>query len=126
MKKLHFDYFDALPCYLPVQDRALRILEANEHGPEPFKYTRVGVRLWPWKAGDRAVAIARVLDGSPAAVAGIEDDDELVAVDGRALVAMTPTELYDLMRGDPGTILVLTIERDGQQMEKPISLKKLI
>ena len=82
--------------------------------------------MWPWKTGDRSVTIARVLDGSPAAAAGIEDDDELVAVDGRALEAVTPTELFDLMRGDPGTVLVLTIERDGQHMEKSISLKKLI
>jgi carboxyl-terminal processing protease len=50
------------------------------------------------------------IPGNPAEAAGIRAGDRLLAVDGEPVtIAMTVQEVADLIRGEKGTIVVLTV-----------------
>ncbi|HET6519900.1 MAG TPA: RIP metalloprotease RseP [Geminicoccaceae bacterium] len=55
--------------------------------------------------------VGEVTPGSPAAVAGLEPGDRILAVDGRPIASFE--ELQELVRFSPGEPLALTVSRDG-------------
>src|SRR5699024_4369711 len=57
------------------------------------------------------IIISSPMKGSPAEEAGIEPGDQILAVDGESLEGMTTTEAVQLIRGERGTDVVLTIQR---------------
>lgn len=58
----------------------------------------------------------------PAALAGLETGDVLVAVDGTRLTEeMTVDDVVSLIRGEVGTELVLTVEREGETLELTVT-----
>lgn len=59
------------------------------------------------------IIISSPMKGSPAEQAGIEPGDQILAVDGESLEGMTTTEAVQLIRGEKGTDVVLTIQRGG-------------
>ena len=66
-----------------------------------------------------SVMIAEPYDGFPAAKAGIRAGDQILKVDGVSTKDMAIESVSDKLKGKPGTELVLTIERFGE--EKPLS-----
>jgi serine protease Do len=65
--------------------------------------------------------VVSVEEGSPAARAGLELDDTLVAVDGKPITsAGTLTRTVALLR--PDTEVTLTLYRDGQKQERKLTL----
>ncbi|MCJ2094887.1 peptide-binding protein [Methylobacterium sp. J-072] len=81
-----------------------------------------GIGLTLVRSGDD-YTVGRVAErtGEPL-VAGVEPGDRLVAVDGRPLRGAAPEVAWDALRGRPGTIRRLDLERDGRpvQMEAPV------
>ncbi|MEZ5932416.1 MAG: RIP metalloprotease RseP [Alphaproteobacteria bacterium] len=59
--------------------------------------------------------VGDVEDGSPAAAAGLEPFDQVIAVDGDEIASFE--ELRTIERESVGTELVLTIDRDGQRFD---------
>ncbi|CEA00277.1 putative CtpA-like serine protease [Jeotgalicoccus saudimassiliensis] len=57
------------------------------------------------------IIISSPMKGSPAEQAGIEPGDQILAVDGDSLEGKTTTEAVQLIRGEKGTDVVLTIQR---------------
>ena len=49
--------------------------------------------------------------------AGLEVDDEIVAIDGHAVKDMSQEDVKRAVRGDVGSSLLLTIERGGQKRD---------
>jgi sigma-B regulation protein RsbU (phosphoserine phosphatase) len=75
-------------------------------------YERFNERTHSIKVGD-------VLPGSPAERAGLEAGDQIVAINGKALITTAPyDEAY--ARGKPGGSVVLTVQRKG--LPTPIDL----
>jgi carboxyl-terminal processing protease len=72
----------------------------------------IGVKAQRENATGRVV-ITQVPEGHAGAMAGLEVGDEILAVDGRAVRDMSPTELREALRGDVGSKTVLTVQRDG-------------
>lgn len=66
---------------------------------------------------DGMITIIRVIDGNPAAKAGIEAGDRIVQIDEESTVTMSINEAVEHMRGDPGTTVSLYVRRDG--VDKP-------
>lgn len=58
-------------------------------------------------------------EGSPAAVAGLQSFDRIVAIDGNEIQSLE--EFWTIERLSPDVELVLTIERDGQQFDLPMT-----
>jgi carboxyl-terminal processing protease len=60
------------------------------------------------------------MDDTPAAEAGVEAGDFITHVDGVSLLGLTLEEAVDLMRGEIGSEIVITIVREGE--EEPFDL----
>ncbi|WP_411841856.1 S41 family peptidase [Salinicoccus sp. HZC-1] len=80
-----------------------------------------GIGAEVMQEGNRIV-ITSPMKGSPAEQAGIEPGDQIIAVDGESIEGMTTHEAVQLIRGEKGTDVVLTIVRgDSEPMEISIT-----
>lgn len=63
------------------------------------------------------------IDSTPAAEAGLQPGDKIVAIDGKGTDGMDATQVVNSVRGKPGSAVTLTISRDT---EKPfdVTLKR--
>jgi carboxyl-terminal processing protease len=77
----------------------------------PASFTGIGVTVDPKPAGLR---VARVFDSSPAQRSGLKAGDLIVAVDGRSLHGLSSTAATELIRGRPGTDVLLTLQAVGR------------
>ncbi|MDG2090042.1 MAG: S41 family peptidase [Gammaproteobacteria bacterium] len=59
------------------------------------------------------ITIISPVDGSPADIAGVKAGDIVIKIDEKPTSDITIDETTDLMRGPPGTDIVLTILREG-------------
>ena len=59
------------------------------------------------------IVVARTLEDSPAAKAGIKAGDVIVAIDGKSTKNMNPDRAIDLIRGETGKSLTVKIARGG-------------
>ena len=66
---------------------------------------------------DSQLTVIRVLDGNPAARAGLKAGDRIVQIDDESTVTMTLNESVGLMRGQAGTKVTIYVRREG--LDKP-------
>jgi carboxyl-terminal processing protease len=66
------------------------------------------------------------IEDTPADKAGIISGDEIIAIDGKILSKMRSNDAVDLMRGEPGSTIVLTIKREGEKNSIDFSLGREI
>ena len=64
---------------------------------------------------DNKVSVISVMDDSPAARAGIQANDEILAVDGVPVTEIQPEEVAIHIRGEVGTEVILSIRRNGTE-----------
>lgn len=64
---------------------------------------------------DNKVSVISVMDDSPAARAGIQANDEILAVDGVSVTEIQPEEVAIHIRGEVGTEVTLSIRRNGTE-----------
>lgn len=83
--------------------------------PDPIK--SLGIR--PWRPALPPV-LAELDPKGPAQAAGLKTGDRLLALDGQALGEWQ--QEVDLVRVRPDTKIVLKIERDGAQIDVPVTL----
>lgn len=69
---------------------------------------------------DGSVKVIAPIDETPAARAGIKAGDAIIRLDDTPIKGLSLAEAVELMRGEPGTDITLTIVRDG--LEKPIEV----
>ncbi|WP_237604796.1 S41 family peptidase [Salinicoccus sp. ID82-1] len=80
-----------------------------------------GIGAEVMQEGNRVI-ITSPMRGSPAEEAGLEPGDEIIAVDGESIEGWTTQEAVQLIRGEKGTDVVLTIVRgEGDPMEVTIT-----
>ncbi len=65
------------------------------------------------------------IKGSPAAQAGIQSQDRIVAIDGVSTVGMDMDTAASRMRGPAGTAVVLTLERGGRQWQVTLERQRV-
>jgi S1-C subfamily serine protease len=76
----------------------------------PLEYCHVGLQL---ERQDGAVVVMGVVEGSPAAQAGIARGDQVVALDGMSADTIDLLALTRRMEGEPGRALTLVMRRDA-------------
>jgi carboxyl-terminal processing protease len=93
-------------------DRFSHYLTPSEYREfnSPPHFTGIGVSVAPEAVVGRGLLIARVFDSSPAARAGLKAGDAIVAVGHRALKGLSQEAATALIKGMPGTDVVLEIE----------------
>jgi len=87
------------------------------------KYGGIGSLV---RGGGEYVVISLVYKGFPADVAGIRAGDLLKKVDGFALKGVGTDLVSEKLKGNPGTIVNLTIERNGKEMEIPVKRERIV
>ena len=60
------------------------------------------------------VKVITPMDGTPADEAGVEAGDFITHVDGSSLLGLTLSEAVELMRGEIGSEIVITVVREGE------------
>ncbi|MDQ7780721.1 MAG: S41 family peptidase [Planctomycetota bacterium] len=63
---------------------------------------------------DAFIKVVTPIEGTPAFEAGILAEDEILEIDGRSTEKMSVTEAMRLIRGEPGTEVVLVIRHPGE------------
>lgn len=85
------------------------------------RYQGVGVEL---DVRDGWVTVVAPLPGTPAEQAGIEGGDRIVAIDGKPTAGWAPEEALRALRGAPGTVVQLVVERAGVDEPVPFHLTR--
>ena len=109
-------YNGAIPGMLRVLDphsnffdpKSYSLLKEDQRG----KYYGVGMQVGP--RNNKVIVIAPFV-GTPAYRAGIRPGDMIVGVDGKATDNMNTSEVADLLKGPKGTVVRITILREGTE-----------
>ena len=112
-------YNGAIPGMLRVLDphsnffdpKSYSLLREEQRG----KYYGVGMTVGP--RNNKVIVIAPFV-GTPAYRAGIRPGDIIAAVDGKPTDGMTTTDVAELLKGPKGTVVKITIVREG--LDKPL------
>ncbi len=82
---------------------------------DPEKISGIGVIV---RADDASKYIQAeyVVPGTPAEKAGVQTGDLFTNVDGKSLKGMTADDASTLLRGKPGTVVHLQVQRDGKAL----------
>jgi carboxyl-terminal processing protease len=78
------------------------------------------------RGGGEYVVISLVYKGFPADVAGIKAGDMLKKVDGVSLKGVDTDIVSEKLKGNPGTVINLTIERNGKEMDFAVKREKIV
>ena len=70
------------------------------------------------------ITILAPVPGSPAERAGLRTGDRLVEVDGQSTQGWTQDEASKALRGQPGSVIHLTVERPGVEARIPIDVTR--
>lgn len=107
---------DRWSYYIPASQYEAHMEQMNN------AYVGIGITIQQESGGMR---IMEVYAGGPAEEAGIQPEDVITAVDGTDIQDLSTTEIRDLVRGEAGTRVVITLERDGVTLEKSVERRKL-
>ena len=69
--------------------------------------------------------ISGVIDGTPASQSDIQVGDYVVEVDGQDVYEMTLTDVVALIRGETGTQVTLTLNRNGSELEVTVTRQNI-
>ncbi|MBQ7834077.1 MAG: S41 family peptidase [Lachnospiraceae bacterium] len=69
--------------------------------------------------------ISGVIDGTPASQSDIQVGDYVVEVDGQDVYEMTLTDVVALIRGEAGTQVTLTLNRNGSELEVTVTRQNI-
>jgi carboxyl-terminal processing protease len=108
----------------------LATLDSNSAFMDPEQYAAVkseaqgefgGIGVELVKRSDRVVVV-EVYPNGPAFAAGLKAGDRLLAVDDSLAVKRSLADVVRAIKGVPGTTVVLTVERDGQDGSLAVSV----
>lgn len=94
----------------------------NERGDASGSFGGLGLEVQAGEGG--AVRVVAPMPDSPAARAGVEPGDLIVRVDDQPLAGLPLAEAIARMRGQPGTPVLLTIQRGGAEREFTLALTR--
>ncbi|MFQ5834545.1 MAG: S41 family peptidase [bacterium] len=75
---------------------------------------------------DNFLTIVSPLEGTPASEAGIEPGDRIVKIEGKSTEGITLTEAMKKLRGEPGTGVKITIQREGEKKYLEFNITRAI
>lgn len=88
------------------------------------KYVGVGA-TFTTDPNDGAMVLTRIYPNSPASESGMQVGDRLIAVDGTDITTMDTAAVTALVRGEEGTELTMTVDRDGEELSFPMTRRQV-
>ena len=101
------------------------ILEPNRVFQQPFEFDTSGLVVIAQGPTLRQFQVHRVIEGSPAAKAGLQVGDEIVSLDGRPAAEFTLEALRSELVA-PGKSREIEVRRGEQKSRTRISLRRLV
>jgi carboxyl-terminal processing protease len=87
------------------------------------KYGGIGSLV---RGGGEYAVVSLIYKGFPADVAGIKSGDRLIKADGVSLKGFSTDLVSEKLKGNPGTIIKLTVERNGAEMDFSVKREKIV
>lgn len=101
------------------------LLDATEYAEQQSRvrghYAGIGIEV---AVRDSALRVVAPIEDSPADHAGLHSGDVLVAIDGRELSTVDPAQAVDLLRGPEGSVVRLTVDREGAGEPLPFTVRR--
>lgn len=121
--------YDAIREMLEVlEDPYTRFMDPKEYKDMQIdtsgSLTGVGIQIANHEESNRLVVVSPIED-SPAFTAGLLAQDIITAIDGQDTLGMDINEAVQLIRGEEGTEVVLTVDRGGRAIDFPIVRAKI-
>lgn len=110
---------DRWSYYIPADEYAAYMEQMNN------AYVGIGVTITVME-DNSGFEIMEVTPGSSAEEAGLKIGDVIIAIEGQSTAGMTTTEGRDLVRGDEGTLVKLTLDRNGVELERNVERRKVM
>ena len=85
------------------------------------RYAGVGIQM---DMRDGWITVVAPLPGTPAQRVGIVTGDRVVEIEGRSTRGWTSDEAVKALRGDPGTVVHIVVERPGSPTRLPFTLTR--
>jgi len=101
------------------------IFEPNAHLPEPVEEDMSGIELGAEGEDFKTLVVNEVAANSPAAEAGLKEEDELTAIDRRPVSEFGLDRIRQMFKQE-GKEYVLSIKRGQEIITAKIKLRRLI
>jgi carboxyl-terminal processing protease len=88
------------------------------------KFGGVGIHIRLDRQGSGALIVESPMVGSPAYEAGVLAGDLIVKIDGKSTDSMRMNEAVDMIMGDPGTPVTLTVLHEGSRETVDLEMKR--
>lgn len=93
---------------------------------EAFEHNMSGMELVARGQDFKEFIIERIIDGSPAQQAGLEEGDQLVSINGEFCRNLTISDLHKLLQKGEGREIILAVRRNGGLFITSFALKRVI
>ncbi len=100
--------------------------EEMEEFTEDIRGEYAGVGMVIQKKTDEALTVVSPIEDTPAYKAGIRPKDKILTIDEKSTVGMTINECRNMLRGDEGTKVDITVYRESTKETKNITLTRAI
>ena len=119
---------DPYTVYFPKKkDNDLRMMTTGKYGgigsiiqQRPLPGSKAEGKKSKANKDSLATYAVNPYEGKPAQRAGVLAGDRILSVDGKSTKGLTVSEVSNILRGDPGTTVVLELEREG--VDKPFKI----
>jgi membrane-associated protease RseP (regulator of RpoE activity) len=102
------------------------ILEQREPAVAAAEYDMSGMFVVSEPLDHHRFVVHEILANGPAAAAGVAVGDRIISVDGLPAAQLTLGELRNVLRSQPGRVVELTVEREGQALHRTIRHVRLV
>lgn len=73
---------------------------------------------------DHFPTVVSPIEGTPAFLMGIQGGDKIVEIEGESTRDFTSNDAVELLRGEPGTEVTITIQREGRDEPFPLTITR--
>lgn len=93
---------------------------------EDIKGTYVGVGMVVQKRPNEALTVVSPIEDGPAFKSGVKPKDKIIAIDGESVYKLTSEESVKKLKGEPNTIVKVTVLRDKAKEPKDIEITRAV
>lgn len=116
---------DAMTATTKLLDRNSRYADPEEARDNRFQRDGGGgIGITVERTDDKKIMIRAVQEGSPAAKAGVQAGDQILAIDGETMTDRTLGDVVAHLRGSIGAPVALTVLRGSQGAELALTMKR--
>ncbi|MBU0741744.1 S41 family peptidase [bacterium] len=73
---------------------------------------------------DHYPTVVSPIEGTPAFLMGIQGGDKIIEIEGESTLDFTSNDAVGLLRGEPGTQVTITIQREGRDEPFPLTITR--